>query len=160
MVTQFERKDFRWERTTTCACHLIPKTLIPFQVKNDVLFSIAIIKALHVVYCIGGILFEKKIGSGEMVQTWDVVSNYEQGRESGSMQKPNGCLHFTMEPLNTLRNLTPCFTVYGETKCVFFPSLKIWIVKFPCSYLNCSPYWIGFIFESSIRQISISSINN
>jgi hypothetical protein len=26
-------------------------------------------KALHVVYYIGGILFAKKIGSGEMVQT-------------------------------------------------------------------------------------------
>lgn len=51
-------------RTTTCACHLIPKILIPFQVKNDVLFYFAIIKALPVVYCIGGILFEKKIGSG------------------------------------------------------------------------------------------------
>jgi hypothetical protein len=70
-------------------------------------------------------LFAKKIGSGEMVQTWDVESNYEQGRESGSMQNPNGCLHFTMEPLNTLRNLTPCFTVcvWWDKMC-FFPLLE------------------------------------
>jgi hypothetical protein len=57
-------------------------------VKNDVLFYFAIIEALRVVYCVGGILFEKKIGSGNWSKHEMWNQNYEQGRESGSMQNP------------------------------------------------------------------------
>jgi hypothetical protein len=78
-------------RTTTCACHLVPKILIPFQVKNDVLFYFAIINALCVVYCIGGILFEKKIGSGNWSkhEMWNQTMNNEEKVEACKTLNPN-----------------------------------------------------------------------
>ncbi len=72
-------------------CHLIPKILIPFQVKNDVLFYFAIIKALRVVYCLGDILFEKKIGSGNWSkhEMWNQTMNKEEKVEACKTLNPN-----------------------------------------------------------------------
>jgi hypothetical protein len=82
------KEGFQMRRTTTCACRLIPKILIPFQVKNDVLFYFAIIEALRVVYCIGGILFEKKIGSGNGPNMRCGIKLWTKRRVSGSIQNP------------------------------------------------------------------------
>jgi hypothetical protein len=74
--------------------------------------------------------------------------------------KPNGCLRFTMEPLNTLRNLTPVlYGVWWHKMCFFSPPWKfeVWTI------LDCklvAPIWIVFSLLDRLHLWISNKINN
>ncbi len=82
------KERFQMRRTTTCACHLITKNTNPISSEEWCFVLFCHHQSTPCCLLYWWYIVWKEDWKWELVETWDVESNYEQGRESGSMQNP------------------------------------------------------------------------